>query len=389
MSQEQEDSREEDGRKSDSDEGKDESKSGNEGKDKGKDSKKDDKNQKHSKLPLIIGAIVIVIVIIGGVIYWLATMNEVVTDDAYTDGQAISIAANVSGYATALYISDNTYVHAGELLLTIDPRADQAAVQQAQANLALAQSQLESAGVSLVETKVQAPAQLQQAQAQLMQAQAQLFQTRRNYEREASVDRRAQPATDLDQATEQLRAAEGSVKQAEAQVATASLIPEKIKSAQETAQQRQAQVLQAQANLAQSMVELSYNEIHAPQDGNITMRNVELGTYIQTGQQVFYIVTRHIWITANFKETQLARMRPGDRVDISVDAYPSLKLRGYVQSIQLGSGARFSAFPAENATGNFVKIVRRVPVKIIIDRGLPAGQGLPLGISVEPTVYVK
>ena len=153
--------------------------------------------------------------------------------------------------------------------------------------------------------------------------------------------------------------------------------------------QRQAQLAQAQADVAQARVRLSYSYIRAPQDGSITMRNVEFGTYVQTGQQVFYIVPPMLWVVANFKETQLSRMRIGDRVLITVDAYPSLKLHGHIDSIQQGSGAQFSAFPAENATGNFVKIVRRVPVKIIIDSGLPRGTGLPLGISVEPTVYLK
>ena len=119
------------------------------------------------------------------------------------------------------------------------------------------------------------------------------------------------------------------------------------------------------------------------------MHNVELGTFVQTGQQVFYIVSPHFWVVANFKETQLNRMRIGDKVKMTVDAYPGLKLTGHIDSIQQGSGAQFSAFPAENATGNFVKIVRRVPVKIIIDGGIPRGTGLPLGISVDPTVYLK
>jgi membrane fusion protein (multidrug efflux system) len=240
-----------------------------------------------------------------------------------------------------------------------------------------------------VETRVQAPAQLQQAQAQLTQAQAQLFVPRRNYEREATVDQRAQPASDLDQATEQLRSAEAQVQQARAQVASAGLVPQEISSAAQTVSQRQAQLQQAQAALVQAQVKLSYHTIRAPQDGWITERNAELGNYVQAGTQVFFIVTPEVWITANFKETQLARIRAGDGVDISVDAYPALKLRGFVQSIEMGSGARFSEFPAENATGNFVKIVRRVPVKIIITSGLPAGMGLPLGISADPTVYVK
>jgi len=290
----------------------------------------------------------------------------------------------------ALGVDDNTFVRTGDLLLTIDPRQNAASLAQARANVALAQSQLASAEVDLDETRVKAPAQLQQAEAQLEQAEAQRTQTLRNYVRQQTVDQRATLATDVDQATEQLRSAAASVKQARAQVAAASLVPQMIASAEDTVAQRRAQLLQAKANLTQAQVSLSYNRIIAPQDGRITLRNVELGTYVQAGQQVFYIVTPQVWITANFKETELTGIRPGDRVIITVDAYPDLKLYGHVDSIQEGSGARFTEFPAENATGNFVKIVRRVPVKIVIDRGLPADLGgLPLGISVQPTVYLK
>ena len=353
-----------------------------------KDKKPDDKPR--NRWPLIIGAIVIMVAIIAGIIYWLANRGKMTTDDAYTDGRAISIASNVSGYVVALGVDDNSFVRQGDLLLTIDPRQDQAARDQALANLALARSQLASAEVDLVETRVRAPAQLQQAQAQLQQARAQQIQTLQNYRRQQTVDQRATAATDVDQATEALQSADATVKQAEAQVRTASLIPQEIASAQDAVAQRRAQLQQAQANLAQSDVSLSYNRIIAPQDGRITRRNVELGAYVQTGQQVFYIVTTQLWITANFKETEITDIRPGDRVAIRVDAYPDLRLSGHVDSIQEGSGARFTEFPAENATGNFVKIVRRVPVKIIVDGGLPRDMhGLPLGISVEPTVYLK
>jgi len=349
---------------------------------------KDDKP--HSRLPLIIGGVVVALALVGGLIYWLVNRGKVTTDDAYTDGRAISVASNVSGYVVALGVDDNTFVRTGDLLLTIDPRQNAASLAQARANVALAQSQLASAEVDLDETRVKAPAQLQQAEAQLEQAEAQRTQTLRNYVRQQTVDQRATLATDVDQATEQLRSAAASVKQARAQVAAASLVPQMIASAEDTVAQRRAQLLQAKANLTQAQVSLSYNRIIAPQDGRITLRNVELGTYVQAGQQVFYIVTPQVWITANFKETELTGIRPGDRVIITVDAYPDLKLYGHVDSIQEGSGARFTEFPAENATGNFVKIVRRVPVKIVIDRGLPADWGgLPLGISVQPTVYLK
>jgi len=359
--------------------------------DRNQDGNGDGQAQKpRSRFPLIIAGVLILAAIIATLIYWLATAGEVSTDDAYTDGSAISIASNVSGYVTGLNIDDNSFVHAGDLLLTIDAREDAAALQQAQANLALAQSQLVSAQVDLEETQVKAPAQLQQAQAQLAQAQAQEMNAARQFRMQTSADQRATSATDVDQATAQLRSAQASVKQAEAQVATASLVSQNIESARQAVLQRQAQLAQAEANLTQAQVKLSYNEIRAPQDGWITMRNVDLGTYVQSGQQIFYIVSPNFWVTANFKETQLAHMHPGDHVRMTVDAYPGVVLYGHVGSIQAGSGARFSAFPAENATGNFVKIVRRVPVKILIDNTKPAQLvGLPLGISVEPVVTIK
>ncbi len=353
------------------------------------DSPEDKKDEKHSKLPLIIGGAVVIIALIAGLVYWLSTRNEQSTDDAYTDGRAISIAANVSGYATALYVNDNSYVTTHQLLVVIDPRESLAEQTQDKAAIQLAQAQLNSAVLNLQIQRVQAPAQLQQAQAQLAENEANEFVAHRNYLRQLDVDQRATASSDVDQAAAQLRSAEAAVKSAQAQVDTASLVQENIATAEQMVKERQAQLAQAQANLAQAGVKLSYSYIRAPQDGSITMRNVDLGTYVQAGQQVFYIVSPHFWVVANFKETQLARMRIGDKVKMTVDAYPSLHLTGHIDSIQQGSGAQFSAFPAENATGNFVKIVRRVPVKIIIDSGIPKGAGLPLGISVQPTVYLK
>jgi membrane fusion protein (multidrug efflux system) len=329
------------------------------------DDDKDETDEKpRSKLPLFIGIGVVILVIIAGVIYWIATSGQESTDDAYTDGRAVSMASNVSGYCTVLNVTDNSYVRKGALLAVVDPRPNEASLAQAQANLVLAQGQL-------------------------VQAQAQLFTQRLNFDREINVNQRATSANEVDQAHEQLKAAEAQVQEAQAQVATASLIPEQIATAQQQVDQRAAQVTQAQANLAAAQVELGYSYIRAPEDGWITERNIDPGNYVQAGQQIFYIVTPDQWVTANLKETQLSDVRIGDRVTMTVDAYPWLLLHGHVQSIQLGSGARFSQFPAENATGNYVKIVRRVPVKIVIDSGLTASMpALPIGISVEPTIYV-
>jgi membrane fusion protein (multidrug efflux system) len=363
------------------------------------DRKKDDKegdedgdegqDKPKSRLPIIILVVIAVLAIIGGIIYWLMTRNQVDTDDAYTEGNAVSIAPKVSGYVTENRINDNIFVHAGDLLLKIDPRDYVVARDQAQASLDGALAQQATAEVDLQTTRVRAPANLAQAEGQLAQARASLEQSENDSKRQHGVDPRATTQTNLDQATTAVRSNAANVKSAEAQVSVAALVKETIQTAEATLLQRKAQVEQARANLAQAQLNLSYTEVRAPQDGQITRRNVDQGTYAQAGQQVFYLVTRDVWIVANFKETQLDRMRVGQAVDIKVDAYSQLHLSGHVESIQGGSGARFTAFPAENATGNFVKIVRRVPGKIVIDHGLENWPFLPLGLSVDPTVYLQ
>lgn len=342
-----------------------------------------------SRWPLIILIAIVVIAVIAGVIYWQATAGLESTDDAYTEGTAVSIAPQIAGDVTQLNVSDNTFVRAGQLLLIIDQRQYKAALDRAKANVQLAQYQLSSAQVALEMSRVRAPATLQQAEAQLTQAQANRMQAEREYRRQHAVNPQATTQASIDQANAALASRTAAVSSASAQVRIASLVDQTIQAAEDTVGERQAQLAQAQANLEQAQVNLSYTELRAPVDGWITQRNVEKGSFIQAGQQVFFIVTKHPWIVANFKETQLTHMRPGQKVSISVDAFPQLHLSGHVDSIQAGSGARFSAFPAQNATGNFVKIVRRVPVKIIIDNGLQGIREMPLGISVVPTVTVR
>ncbi len=359
------------------------------GQDHGKDRDKDGDKKPKNRWPIIILAVVVVLAAIGGGIYWFTTRDYESTDDAYTEGNAIVIAPKVAGYVTELDVNDNTPVKAGQVLFRIDPRDYIAARDQAQAALSLARAQLASAEVNLDVVRVRAPAALAQAQAQLAQARASQDQAQENYRRQHAVDPRATTQTNVDQANAQLKSETASVTSAQANVQIAALVPQTIQTAEDQVKQMQAQVAQAEANLETAEVNLSYTTVVAPQDGRITKRNVDRGTYVQAGEQSFYIVTPQVWVTANFKENQLADMRPGEPVTMEVDAYPKLDLHGHVDSIQQGSGARFSAFPAENATGNYVKIVRRVPVKIDIDSGLPAGEGLPLGLSVEPTVKVR
>ena len=357
--------------------------------DKGDDAGENENGGGKKRWPLVVLLIVAVLVVLVGVAWWFLTRNQESTDDAYTEGNAVSIAPQVSGYVVERLVDDNTFVHAGDLMLRIDPRQYIDARDQARANLDLAQAQLASARLDLLIARVRFPSDRQQSLAQLEQARANQTNTAHEYRRQRTVDQRATTQSTVDQATAQFVSARATTEQIEAQLRVANLVGPNIASSQTTVKQREAQVEQAQSSLAQAELNLSYTFIRAPIDGKITRRNVDLGTYLQPGQQVFYVTSPVTWIVANFKETQLNRMRVGQRVAVHVDAYPALKLKGYVQSIQQGAGARFTTFPSENATGNFVKIVRRVPVKIVLDRGIDPHVGLPLGLSVEPTVQLR
>jgi len=340
-----------------------------------------------SKTPLIIIGIIVVVLAIIGFFIWFAHRNQVSTDDAYTDGNTVTMTPKVSGYVVDLYVSDNTHVKKGDLLLRIDPRDYLTAVAQARAQLALAQAQLNSARDALKIARVQYPAQLESARAQQRAAEAQLELARASYQRQHQVDRRATTQESIDSSTNQQQAAAASLESARAQLAIARLVPEQVQVATSAVAEREASLQSAQAQLDQASLNLSYTQVWAPSDGFITMRSIQQGDFATAGQVMFLIVAPEVWITANFKESQIGRMRPGDKVDIKIDAYSGFKLEGHVQSIQYGSGSRFSAFPAENATGNFVKIVQRVPVKIVIDRGLDPNRPLPLGLSVSPVVH--
>ena len=353
------------------------------GKDAGKQTKR------RSPVVWIILALVLIAAIIGGVIYWLSTRNLETTDDAYTDGRAIMVAPKVSGYVLDLAVNDNQFVHAGDLLVQIDPRDYITARDRSRANLEIAQAQERSAKLASEVAQKNFPARLAQAQAQLDTAKAQLFQAQTDYNRQHRVARSATTQQAVDQSTAALQQAQAQVQSAQASVQQAEPVKQNVGQTLQQVSQIQGQVDQARAQLAQDELNLSYTRVVAPQDGWVTRRNVEKGNYLSAGTQIMALVSPQVWVTANFKETQLNRMRAGQPVDINVDAYPGLKLKGHVDSVQLGSGSRFSAFPAENATGNFVKIVQRVPVKVDIDSGLDPNLPLPLGVSVEPTVNVK
>ncbi len=350
----------------------------------------DGKAETKKRPPVLVGgALLGALLIGGGLYYWLTTRNLESTDDAFIDGRAINIAPQVSGAVVSLDVTDNEFVRKGQPLIHIDPRQylyDQA---YAQGVLDTAKSQLAALTYGAEIARKNFPARLQQAQAQVSSAQAAEVRARADNQRQRSLPKQATTQQEVDAAAAALEEAQAAVIQAEAQVLEASPVPQQIGQADAQVGQQKGQTEQAQARLDQANLNLDWTAVRAPQDGWVTKRNVEMGNYVTAGQQVMALVSPEVWITANFKETQLARMRPGQPAKIEIDAYPQLDLKGHVDSIQLGSGSKFTAFPPENATGNFVKIVQRVPVKIAIDSGLDPKIPLPLGISVVPTVNVR
>ncbi|MEW5287939.1 HlyD family secretion protein [Erwinia papayae] len=353
------------------------------------DNPQQSERQRPGKKPLIILAIVVVIALVVALWFWLTTRNIESTDDAFTEADAVTIAPKASGYVTQLLVRDNQRVKKGDLLVVIDPRDNTAQRDQAQAQLGLAVAQLHQAQAQLALSEVQYPAQKDQALAQQAKAEANMLNAQEDYKRQRGVDPRATSQRNIDAASAQLRSAKAELESAKAQVEVASQIALQIRQQKTNVEARQSQVQQAQAQLNTASLNLSYTEVRAPYDGFVTKRNVQVGTLVQAGSALFSLVSPDVWITANFKESQLRRMKPGDKAEITIDAWPDRKLHGHVDSIQMGSGSRFSTFPAENATGNFVKIVQRVPVKIVIDEGLDPNKPLPLGLSVEPEVTVE
>lgn len=346
---------------------------------------------RRKRRPLVIGiaALVLLLLVGGGVYYWLSTRGKATTDDAYTDGNIVMIAPQVAGQVVALDVTDNQFVHKGDPLLHLDARQYVFNQEQAQGQLDATKAQIASQLLGVEIAKKNFPAALELAKANLDAAKANLALQQANYDRQKSLPKLATTQQEVDTTAANYQQAKAQVEQAQARLIQAEPVKQSIGQSQEQVSQLQGQVEQAQGRLDQARLNVEWSVVRAPQDGWVTRRNVNAGDYLSAGQQVLSLVTTEAWITANYKETELDGMRPGQAVKITVDAYPDLDLKGHVDSIQRGSGSKFSAFPAENATGNFIKIVQRVPVKIVIDSGLKPEEPLPLGVSVVPTVMLK
>ena len=357
----------------------------------GKDEAEGDKRARRKRRPLVIGiaAVVLLLLASGGLYYWLSTRGKISTDDAYTDGNIVNVAPQVAGQVIALDVTDNQFVRKGDPLFRIDPRQFRFSREQAQGQLDASNAQVANQKLGVEIARKNFPAALQLAQANLDSAKANLALQQANYDRQRSLPKLATTQQDVDTTAANYQQAKAQVEQAQARLVQAMPVQQNIGQSEQQVDQLKGQAEQAKAQVEQADLNIEWSVVRASQDGWVTKRNVNAGDYLSAGQQVMSLVTTDVWVTANYKETELDGMRPGQRVKIAIDAYPDLDLEGHVDSIQRGSGSKFSAFPAENATGNFIKIVQRVPVKIVIDGGLKKDEPLPLGISVVPTVMLK
>lgn len=346
---------------------------------------------------IVFGTLVLVFLFFLGLRYLAEGFTHESTDDASLDGQIISIAPKVAGQVKQVVVTNNQAVKAGELVVEIDPRdlvitfeQKRAAVQSAKANVELLHASVElfRAQIATAEaTARQSAAEVAAAQALAEKASADLKRAE-NLLREHTISPQdfdnAKAAAAAAQAN--LAAAQEKAASDQSKIAQANAQFEAGRRAYErgVAQTREAELEQKAAEL-----NVSYAQVGAPDGGFVTRKAVENGDYVQVGQKLMALVTTRLWVTANFKETQLPRLRVGQPVSISIDSVAGKTFRGRVQSVQAGSGARFSLLPPENAVGNFVKIVQRVPVRIEFDNPLQAEHVLGPGMSVVPSVRVK
>jgi membrane fusion protein (multidrug efflux system) len=304
------------------------------------------------------------------------------TDDAFIAARQFSIAPQVAGFITAVPVTDNQHVAAGQVIARIDDRTYRAALAQAEAQVAANQAAVRNVD-----------AQMDVQQAQIHANQAQVNQAQANLELAQVTWGRDQPLVQKGWTTAQqgtidvqnLKAQQAAVDNAQAALKLAQRQTETLKAQRASAE---ANVKQAEAQRDQAQLNLSYTTVVADQPGRVVNLSAAVGEYVSTGTALSMFVPDDIWVTANFKETQLDHMRPGQPATLEIDAYPDRDFHGHIASVQPGSGTAFSLLPAENATGNYVKIVQRVPVKIVMDNP-PADVALGPGMSIVPTVRVN
>jgi membrane fusion protein, multidrug efflux system len=405
------------------------------------------------KAPLItrqrafIAAGVVLVVAVAAFFGWRMLSPREGTDDAQVSGHVSPVATRVGGTVVAIKVKDNESVKAGTVLVELDPRDYQLAVAKAEADLAAAEAAFRAAssdvpvtsssarsgeqvarvatgnadaGLIAAAREIEASrAKVGSAEARLQEAKARAVRAAQDLARLAPLAAKDEiPRQQLDAATADTQAAdaavasaeaavreatanlqvaesrrlqaEGTVTQSRAQERAAATAPQQIAMIEARASGANAQVMQARATLNQARLNLERTVVRASADGLVSRRTVEVGQVVQPGQAMMSIASLHdVWVTANFKETQLGQMSAGQRAEVEVDAFGGRRYSGHIESIAGATGATFSLLPADNASGNFVKVVQRVPVKIVLDGGADAGTVLRPGMSVTATVYLR
>jgi membrane fusion protein, multidrug efflux system len=322
------------------------------------------------------GGIVLLIIIVCAAVFglqqWVKSKTHLETDNAFIESHVHSVSSRIPAMVKRVAVEDNQFVHKGDLLVELDGSDYQARMRTAAASLNMAKN--ETSGDY---------AQIESARASIGLATAKLDQANLDLKRgETLYAKEVIPKEQLERlytakkvATMQLKEAQEAEHHAQAVLGLAGN------------GSRDARVAQKQGELETASLNLSYTRIVAPSDGYITKKSVEVGNYIQPGQALMALVTlEDAWVTANYKESQLTDVRPGQKVEFTVDTYPGLVFKGNVESIMAGTGAAFSMLPPENATGNYVKVIQRIPVRIAIDKGSDPNHLLRIGMSVVPTI---
>ncbi|HEX8912672.1 MAG TPA: HlyD family secretion protein [Humisphaera sp.] len=332
---------------------------------------------------LFIGSAVLVLLVVGGVLYWLHARQFATTDDAFVEARVVAITPQVSARVATVHVEDNQVVKQGDPLVDLDPTDYQVALEQARGAEA-------SARGKVAQAKTQIPAAsagLREAEASVQAAEVNFANVDADLKRYQQLEERARSAQQYGNAVAAQKTAQAQLEQARARLASAQ---SQVETAAAAVAAAEGDVKKAQADVRRAEVNLGYCHIVAPTAGRVTRKSVEAGAYATTQQALLAIVPPDVWVVANYKENQLEDLRVGQAVTVSVDAFGGVDLTGKVQSIQAGTGSRFSVLPSENATGNFVKVVQRVPVKIVLDNPDPGGgRFLSPGMSVVAKTKVK
>jgi membrane fusion protein (multidrug efflux system) len=333
------------------------------------------------RILVIAGVTAAIILAVLLVLWWLHARNYESTDDAFIDARTVQISAQIGAAVVDVPVTDNQQVAAGSVLVKLDDRD-----YIAQRNQADAQVQQSQANINNVVAQIAAQqARIDQADKQTDQAQATVTFAQQEADRYQQLA--AKGSGTVEQAQQYVSTLRQDQAALEAAKANAVAATKQLAVLETQRKLAEAQLAQSHATLEQAEANLARTTVTAPVEGRVTKLTAAKGDYAAIGQALMMFVPREVWITANFKETQLDLMRPGQPVDIEIDAYPDHTFSGHVDSIQAGSGTAFSLLPAENATGNYVKIVQRVPVKIVFDE--PPEVALGPGMSVVPTVKVR